>query len=36
MKTWNDEFDNWSPDMPLSQHTVEKNQESFPEELSEQ
>ena len=34
-----DEFDNWSPDNPLSYHTVvqkQKDQESFPEELSEQ
>jgi hypothetical protein len=33
---WTDEYDNWSPDLPLSWHSVEKNKESFPEELSEQ
>lgn len=36
---WADEYDNWSPDAPLSSHftsKVEKNKESFPEELSEQ
>ena len=34
-----DEFDNWSPDNPLSYHTIvpaEKSKENFPEELAEE
>jgi len=36
MNSWVDEYDNWSPDHPLSSHQAQKNQEDFPEELQEQ